>query len=312
MTIAPQSDPNTEMQQFFEGTPPVENAQPAAVPPPPAAGEPPAVTEPPAPVDFWDQPADDDDLPPSLKGKPRREVWNTLKPALTEAHKAGFARNKYEAELEVQRQVNGKLWEQIQRGSTQPAAPQRPHEQMGIADPQQLFANPGAVLDAVPQFVTAKINELKQNFDHQLAELGGQQLGMRSEIAQQKARTGLGIDEETWLEIRPWLASVMMNNQADPTVDKNWTMAVDLYKKRAAKLFPATTNVQATPSPAGNGRPAATAAPAPKKKSSTGNTHVDRAMQEHLDVWNSRMPKEKQMTLADFADMLQNSPMEFE
>jgi len=265
------------------------------------------------PVDFWDQPADDDDLPPSLRGKPRKEAWSTLKGALAREHQAGFQKNEAVAQYEAQKRLNDVMFAELDRirASTgaPPATPAQPYTQLGIEDPQQLFSTPGTVLNAIPQFVTQQVNQqvaqVTQGLQQQMAGLANQNLQIRAETAQVKARELLKMDEPTFLSVRPWLATVMANNGADPTVTENWVLAGNMLRQNAAKLIPATTSVTPAAPAAGNGRPAVTTTPTAKRPASTGNKHMDNALKEHLDAWNVNRTRRglKPYTLEEFRDI---------
>lgn len=342
--LQPDSDPRAEMQQFFENSQPSPELVSDATggPVTSTASEPASIAEPvpaaattttaaatatpttPTPTpstDYWSEVATDEDLPPSLKGRTRKEVWDALKPALAQAHTAGFEKNRAVAELEVERLVNKRLNEERQQflrpqqhqQQQSPTQQQRPYEQLigqGV-DPQVLFNNPGGVLDQIPRYVQDQVNlatqNLQQQFQQQIARTSGETLAVRADLAQNEARDVLKIDKETFTQIRPWLATIMANNQADPTVPTNWVIAANLYKQNAAKLFPTSQPVIPTPAPAGNTRPAATAAPtAARRTDTTGSRHMDTALKPHLETWNADRTRRglQPYTLAQFKDYM--------
>lgn len=310
MSVAPQPEsPSGEMNQFFDQNSPEPpggsspEPKPVAAPSPATqpvtAGQLEGQTQSP---DFWSEAVSDPRLPPSLQGKSRKEIWDANLDAVAVSKQAGFQKNQAEAQLQVSQAMLSALQRQVASlVGQQPQAP--PHQRMGISDPNQLLMQPGQVLDAIPQYVDQSGQQLAQNLRQtEIAPLQAQLLEIQGSLAQTQARSALNMTEAQWTEARPFIVSHMMALNLDPRSPETWKWAAEQAMSAARKIIPQPQNVEVTPGQTGNTQPGVRGQGQPKRNT-TGNRHIDAALKEQLDIWNST-PGVKKMELGDFADMI--------
>lgn len=287
----PVPDPNAEMADFHRSVGADGAAPPPAAEPEPVADPAPAAEPPPR---TWeDEIIDRPELPPSLRGISVRDYIEKTSRLAAEVNQAGFQKNEALARAQVAEATARLLHERLQGAQPQPAARQpQPHETFGLRNREDVY-NEGVlpdVVDRIPdvidQRVNARVNEILEN---EIRPVREQLVKERMERAQTAARSAAGIKEEAqWEAIRPALASYIYANNMNPELPATWTHAIDQHRQSATWLVPQQVTVTPGAPPAGNGRPGAAPPAGVKKAATTGDRHLDAAIQEHVRVWRTR------------------------
>ena len=225
----------------------------------------------------WDEPDDNEALPPSLRGKPRKEVYEANLRAVAEAHQAGFQKNQAEARAQA-----AELFAETLR---------KKYEE--FAQPQPVERPPQTEEEALQRYIDQRAEERARSIVQQeLRPIQQEALSNASERAIESGyrllkAENVPIPEDVYGELRPQLAAIMFARKWDSRDPLAWAEAAKLYIAPAAKMFPQQVVQQTPGSPIGNGKPAAVSA-APKPKVSTGDKRVDKELNEMIDLWNRK------------------------
>lgn len=282
----PAPDPNAEMQQFHASI----GADGAAAP-----AEQPADTSP-TPVATWrDEVIDDEDLPQSLRGLKVNDYIAQTKRVLADTNAAGYAKNQALARAEVAeataRLFQERLAQQQQNYQAQTQRAPQPHEIFGMQNPQDIYAEGvlPRVVNQLPQVIDERVNAaLAEVRTNEIEPMRRSYVAQQMETAQERVRTSAQLDPQTWLSIRPKLASILHSNDMNPGIPEAWAYALDVYRSDAAKLFPQQVSVSPGSPPAGNARPGVSAPAGARKRVTSGSNHVDAEVKRHVEIWKKQ------------------------
>lgn len=290
MTAMPVEDPNAEMQRFHEGIGATSTA-----PPPAESGAPPPLPAEPPQRPWLNEIVDDETVPESLRGRTVGEYIRETSGALSQMNRAGYEKNQALARAQVAEATAELLQRKFAelQGAIQSPAPrqQQPHEVFGLRDPQEIY-NEGVlprVLNQIPQMIDDRVSQVAQQIrDTEVAPLRERTVAIAMETAQTRARQVSGLDEATFLAVRPSLSSILHSNNMNPEKPEAWLYAIDFYRQSAARLLPQQSVVAPGVPPAGNARPGAAAPAGARKAATSGNRHIDAEVRRQVEMWNKQ------------------------
>lgn len=203
------------------------------------------------------EPLDGEDIPPSLIGKPAKELVAFAKDYAKQAHKAGFEKNEFKARAEIAEA----LLEKYVKGekATQPEPKRDIYAERRIDPDVDIAMRPREVLEATVDEATARMEaKLNERMERERLEREAEAEVRRQTAAASeafgKARTmvrgidGSEIEESVWRDpaFVGKLANTIMARQLDPFDPKSYATAYEEERQLAARAFRFGAPAQAT------------------------------------------------------------------
>ena len=286
--------------------------------------ETPAPPEPSQAPSWWDTPVEplgdpELDLPPSLVGKPAREIVRMMKGYAHQAHQAGFQKNEVEAE-------NRALKALLERVSAQPLqattpAPQRdPYRERGLDPDIDIASRTRDVLDATADAAAEKIatsikgeleavrkqqdevrkqqEDLQRQYDTNLAIHAMEQARLNA-----KDIDGNTPDPETWKSLARKHGFHIQTNQWDPREVGAWSQAYEIEKDEVRRVWRVAPTVHADPAATPGAPPLGTTRAASQGNVVAQSKTLDQRSQKYYDELVARFGiKDKEGLLHDLLD----------
>lgn len=166
------------------------------------------------------------DVDEEFRGKAIAEVLRVAKQHRDEA-KRGYTASQQLNEAQARQRVAEAALEFFQRQPQQQQAPQQPHE-TNDEYLQRLAAQPRSVIHSEVDERVAPLQQRMQQNETLLTQTLG-------ELAQTEARESLGINRQTWQQIRGPVATFMAYQQWPVQDPRAWAAAAKMYVENAVQ-----------------------------------------------------------------------------
>lgn len=240
---------------------------------------------------FWSAPVDDPDLPPSLQGKSRREVWDANKRAVQQSNLAGQQKNEAERRAEIAEAALRVITQQASSSSAAPPATPapvepKPHEVFGLPDRESAFAHVPDIMDKLPGLITSEATRIAQAavapIQQQLQIEQQKTLFAQIDLIRDSALDEAKIPVAVRRHFVPGVALFMKNNNLNPLDPESWRIGVNNQRNIAMQLVPQTVVTPTPVAPNGNRGGAGAPPPQTKKVVTTGDKKMDAELADWL------------------------------